>query len=189
MCVCLRSHITTSWNDIWIFIWVQSCWHSVKIARTWDLLVAVFPGWKCTWNELNASEWIFKLNCAESEQHFVSLRHWVHKKHFCWCSWNQGNVYLEAKASLCIERWWNGKLCQWNLAGSMCMWIGPVHVCVLYIFVHVCLRVRCECKLVVGCRPRCRLMVYGQVIYDLSVAGREGGGDTRLSPQINKHCS
>lgn len=69
----------------------------------------------------------------------------------------------------------------------MCMWIGSVNVCALYIFVHVCLRVRCECKLVVGCRPRCWLMVYGQVIYDLSVAGREG--DMRLSPQINKRCS
>lgn len=40
----------------------------------------------------------------------------------------------------------------------------------------------------VRCRPWCRLMAYRQVIYDLSVAGREKG-DTRLSPQINKRCS
>lgn len=67
------------------------------------------------------------------------------------------------------------------------MRIGPVNVCT----VHICTCVfacEIECKLVVCCRPRCRLMVYRQVIYDLSVAGSKEG-DTRLSQQINKRCS
>lgn len=71
------------------------------------------------------------------------------------------------------------------------MWVGPVNVCASVCTVHICTCVfvcEIECKLVVSCRPRCRLMACRQVIYDLSVAGRERG-DTRLSPQINKRCS
>lgn len=64
----------------------------------------------------------------------------------------------------------------------VCVPVCTVHICT---FVFAC---ESECKLAVSCRPRCRLMVYRQVIYDLSVAGREKG-DTRLSPQINKRCS
>lgn len=73
----------------------------------------------------------------------------------------------------------------------MCMWVGPVNVCLPVCSVHICTCVfacEIECKLVVSCRPQCRLMPYRQVIYDLSVAGREKG-DTRLSLQINKRCS
>lgn len=58
-------------------------------------------------------------------------------------------------------------------------------VCVYSTYLYAC---EIECKRVVSCRPQCRLMAYRQVIYDLSVAGREKG-DTRLSPQINKRCS
>lgn len=71
----------------------------------------------------------------------------------------------------------------------LCMWIGPV--CRSVCTVHICTCVfacEIECKLVVSCRPQCRLMPYRQVIYDLSVAGREKG-DTQLSLLINKRCS
>lgn len=94
-----------------------------------------------------------------------------------------GNTYLQV--SLCTERRWNGKLCHLKYR-QVC-----VHVCVSVCTVHICTCVfacEIECKLVVSCRPRCRLMAYRQVIYDLSVAGREKC-DTRLSPQINKRCS
>lgn len=60
--------------------------------------------------------------------------------------------------------------------------------CVSVCTVHICTCVfacEIECRLVVSCRPQCRLMPYRQVIYDLSLAGRETG-DTRLSLLINK---
>lgn len=74
-----------------------------------------------------------------------------------------------------------------SVSGAQSVPCACVCLCVLYIFVHVFV-CEIECKLVVSCRPQCRLMPYRQVIYDLSVAGGEKG-DTRLSLLINKHCS
>lgn len=82
------------------------------------------------------------------------------------------NSVIGAHSTLCACR-----LVQW-----MC-----VLLCVLYIFVHAGLR-EMVCKLKVRCRPQCRLMLFRQVIYDLSVAGSEKG-DVWLSLQINKYCS
>lgn len=78
--------------------------------------------------------------------------------------------------------------CQQDGAGPSCVWTGPfVCLYVLYIFLYVYFVCQIERELVVSCQTTI-LMVYRQVIYDLSVAGSVEG-DVRLPQQINKLCS